>query len=167
MNKKTFLVQLALLFSIATTAQQKVLVKGYITSTEDYCNGARPSEEMLQDLATEKPIANKIIYLKTSLKNPKCTSGFTKVKTDEHGRFEVLLKSGTEYYFVEEWKAKAFVAPKNTRELTWDLKCLRERYNTADFVLKVSNSNNQVHINYHKPCNFKPYCGSFSGPLPP
>lgn len=145
-----------------------MLIKGSISSTEDYCNGAAPTPEILEELATEKPEIGKIIYVKVGTSNKSTNKLVKKLKTDANGRFELYLNSGVTYYFVEEWKAKVFKAPKNTQEITWDIQCLRKRYASPDFVLRVKASNNpEVHINYHKPCNFKPYCGSFSGPLPP
>jgi hypothetical protein len=167
MKNKTLLIGLFLLTTVVVNAQQKILVKGYITSTEDYCNGARPTDEMLQDLAQEKPLANKIIFIKTIPKNPKTKPIFKKIKTDPNGRFEVLLLNGTQYHFLEEWKAKNFIAPKNTQDVTWDIDCLRARYNTPDLVLNVDKTHNRVFINYHKPCYFNPYCGQYSGPIAP
>lgn len=154
--------------SFCATAQKSVLIKGYISSTEDYCNGAAPSPEILDELAKEKPEAGKIIYVKIGTTNKSTNTLVKKLKTNADGRFELYLKPGISYYFVEEWKAKVFKVPQNTQEITWDIQCLRKRYACPDFVLKVKATNNpEVHINYHKPCNFKPYCGSFSGPLPP
>ena len=41
--------------SVCATAQKSVIIKGYITHTEDYCNGAAPTPEIEAALATEKP----------------------------------------------------------------------------------------------------------------
>jgi hypothetical protein len=154
--------------SFWVTAQKSVIIRGYITHTEDYCNGAAPTPEMEAALATEKPESGKIIYVKIGTTNKYTNTLVKKIKTNANGRFELSLKPGITYYFVEEWKANVFKAPKNTAELTWDIACLRKRYANPDFVLKTKGSNNpEVHINYHKPCDFRPYCGDFSGPLPP
>jgi hypothetical protein len=166
--KKLFFFSFLFFFVIALKAQSLVLVKGYVTSTEDYCDGARPSEELLEDLAKERPLANKILYVKVGVQNKHSNRLVKKIKTNANGRFEIWLKPGLSYYFVEEWKAKAFTVPKNSKEISWDTSCLRKRYASPDYVLKPSKSNNVlVRINYHKPCYFNPYCGSFSGPLPP
>lgn len=166
--KKWIFFYILLIFTNNLHAQKLVLVRGYITSTEDYCNGARPSDEMLQDVATEKPYANKTIYVKVGTLNKSSNKLFKKVKTNADGRFEIWLKPGVSYYFVEEWKGKLFVAPRNTKEIKWDITCLRKRYATPDYVIKVTTNNNpEIQINYHKQCAFNPYCGNFSGPLPP
>ena len=168
MFKNALLFCLIFSTSFCAQAQKSVLIKGYVTHTEDYCNGAAPTPEILEELAAEKPASGKIIYVKIGSINKSTTKLVKKIKTDASGRFELYLKPGLTYYFVEEWKAKVFKAPQNTNEITWDIQCLRKRYACPDFVLKVKASNNsEVHINYHKVCDFRPYCGSFSGPLPP
>ncbi|MCC6186120.1 MAG: hypothetical protein IT256_03100 [Chitinophagaceae bacterium] len=157
----------AFLWNATAVGQQKILVSGYITSTEDYCNGARPSDALLQELANEKPLPNKVIYIKTTMKNPKCKSGFKKITTDANGRFEINLNAGTTYYFIEEWKAKGMKVPKNTSQITWDAACIKERYNSPDYTLETSATSHHVFINYHKPCYNNPFCGSYHGPLRP
>lgn len=168
MHRLNLILFLLLMSSLTINAQSKVSVKAYITSTEDYCGGARPSDEMLHELSTEKPLADKVVYIKMGTVNKSTNKTVKKVKTDANGRFEALLTPGVTYYFVEEWKAKVFVSPKNSREVVWDIACLRKRYATPDFILKVkSGKNPEVHINYHQNCSYKPYCGDYSGPLPP
>lgn len=156
------------LYCLESNAQSKVRITAYITTTEDYCGGARPSDEMLRELSTERPLADKVIYIKAGTVNKSTNKTVRKVKTDINGRFEVMLSPGTTYYFIEEWKSKVFITPKNTHELVWDIACLRKRYMTPDFILKVkSGKNPEVHINYHQNCSYRPYCGQYSGPLPP
>jgi hypothetical protein len=168
MYRFSFLFLFLSIFSLASSAQRKVSVKAYITATEDYCGGARPSDEMLRDMSTEKPLSDKVLYIKIGTVNKSTNKTVKKVKTDVNGRFEVMLSPGVTYYFIEEWKSKVFIAPKNTHEITWDISCLRKKYATPDFILKVKPVNNQeVHINYHQNCSYRPYCGQYSGPLPP
>lgn len=167
MNRIFSLLLVSFLWNAKAVGQQKVLVSGYITSTEDYCDGARPSEALLQELANEKPLPNKVIYIKTNLKNPRCKSGFKKIITDANGRFAIKLNAGTTYYFIEEWKAKALKLPKNTDQIIWDAACIKERYYSPDYTLEASSTNQHVFINYHKPCDTNPFCGNYSGPIKP
>jgi len=150
-----------------SVAQSSVLVKGSVTSTQDYCGGAAPSPEILKELASEKPLANKVIYIRIYSKNKKALN-FKQVKTNAEGKFELKLQVGQTYYFVEEWKAKPFRLPENTQNTTWDIACLKKRHSTPDYILKVSRSAMpEIHINYHIPCFYAPYCGTYSGPMPP
>lgn len=168
MYRQTLIFILLTFFNIPSNAQSKVCIRGYVTSTEDYCGGARPSDELLQDLGTPKPFANKVIYVKMGTVNKSSNKTIKKLKTDAKGGFSVMLNAGTTYYFVEEWKAKVFVTPKYSPEVVWDIQCLRKRYASPDYVLKVKNGKNpEVQINYHQNCSHNPYCGQYSGPLPP
>ncbi len=145
-----------------------VKVSGHITQTSDYCGGARPSDELLENLKKPSPLENKIIFIKIGTANNSSIKYFQKVITDSNGDFVVTLKAGMTYCFIEEWKQKKLLIPEDTKYLTWDAKCLEARYHTADFVLKVKRIKNPIiTINYHNPCFYSPYCGTYTGPLPP
>jgi hypothetical protein len=168
MNK--FFVIILLLLSIHQNifAQKMVLVKGYVTSTHDYCGGAAPSPEILKDLNTENPVSKKVLFIKIGTQNNPKSPVYKKIITDEQGQFTVQLQVGQSYFFIEEWKVRPFSPPSNSTEITWDIQCLRERYLKPDFVLKVKKAKNDiVKINFHIPCSYAPYCGTYSGPLPP
>ena len=164
---------LHLLCTLSAISQTKgrptwVTVNGRIYQTESYCGGAKPSDEQLQILNTPRPLGAKTLYIKIGRRNANGTPIYRKVVTDEQGRFQVKLKAGTTYCFVEDWKGQPFQAPQNTEFVTWDLACLKDRYATPDFVLAVKKGKNHiVKITYHKPCFYRPYCGQYSGPLPP
>lgn len=160
------------LFGYFSEAQSKsnkyITLKGQVTETSDYCGGAMPNEEVLNALKTPQPIAAKSIYIKIGSKNSEGKAVYKKIITDSAGNFTVRLKVGVTYCFVEEWKALKFIVPKNTDEIKWDTECLKKRYQTPDYLLKVKNAGNKkVHINFHNTCFYKPYCGEYSGPIPP
>lgn len=147
---------------------EEVVINGQVTQTKDFCGGMRPTDELVNNLRTPKPFANKVIYIKIGDVNTERGPVVQKFTTDENGKFSVKLKVGTTYCFVEDWKGEPFKAPKDTEFTIWDIPCLRKSYGTPDFVLKVEKTNNRlVQINYHHPCFYKPYCGTYSGPLPP
>jgi len=158
---------------LLTQAQTKgrpqfVEIKGLVTQTADYCGGARPNEEILAELSKPKPLANHIIYVKVGRVNESTKPVYRKIRCDENGRFKIQLRVGTTYSFLDEWKGIPFLAPANTEFVTWDIACLKERFESPEFVLKVKKKNNPlVSIQLHKPCFYKPYCGQYSGPLPP
>ncbi len=164
---------LCLLCTITISGASKIIhknitVKGHITQTLDYCGGAMPSPEVLSLLKTPQAFAQKVIYIKIGSSNKESATVVKKLMTDEQGNFSVVLTSGMVYSFVEEWKGGPLQIPKDTEYTKWDPACFRERYSKADFVLKVKNTGNPVvNINYHKPCFYRPYCGEYSGPLPP
>lgn len=155
-------------FALKKGSAKLVSIQGQITQTAAYCGGAQPSEEMLQQMAKPKPFPNKEIVIKIGPKNKVGNAVYKRIVTDQDGKFTVRLKSNMVYCFIEDWKAKPFKVPQNTEFVQWDAACLYERYLLADYVLKVQNKENAlVQINFHKPCFFNPYCGTYSGPLPP
>lgn len=150
-----------------TSKGSLMTVKGKVTTTADYCGGAAPSEEMLDELRKPKPAVRKLIFVKYGVSNDEKTRVVKRIMTDERGEFQVQLKKGFDYQFVEEWKAMPFKVPENTEWTTWDAACLKKRYQTPDAVLRKKQRNQLVSINYHQPCFYRPYCGTYSGPLPP
>lgn len=149
-------------------AQSSVWVKGYVTTTQSYCGGAAPSSELLAELATPKPLAHKVLYVKLGAQNTSKSVVVKKIISDDSGRFAVQLRVGQTYCFVEDWKAQPFVLPQNTQTVVWDIHCLRQRYAQADYVISVKKKRNStVAINYAIPCFYAPYCGTYTGPLPP
>ncbi len=164
----SFLLYTHLVFAQKKGGAKLVLIQGQITQTADYCGGAQPSEEMLEAMAKPRPLANKEIIIKIGPKNKAGSPVFKKIVADNEGKFSIYLKMNVVYCFIEDWKAKPFKVPMNTEYVKWDAACLYERYLTADYVLKVQNKGNApVKINFHTPCFFHPYCGTYSGPLPP
>ena len=158
-----------LFFEAGATKQRPLIaIHGHITETSDYCGGAMPSKEKLALLKTPHALAQKTIYIKKGKANSSSSVVLKKVMTDEEGNFTVMLKAGEDYIFVEEWKAHPFDMPADTEFTHWDPVCLEERYRAADYTMRVKLSGNPiVNINYHTPCFFKPYCGTYTGPLPP
>jgi hypothetical protein len=75
-----------------STLNKAQWVKVYITSTESYCGGARPSDEILQDVQTPKPYAFKTFYIRKGAQNSKGKA--IKVVTDSAGCFSIKLKPG-------------------------------------------------------------------------
>jgi hypothetical protein len=173
---RNYYLLLCILFIFGTAHAQKYskaktsycIVKGTITTTSSYCGGARPSEEMIEELQKPKPANRKTIYIKYGSKNSSSTKVIRKIVTNELGQFEVKLKKGFVYQFVDDWKSKPFKVPKNTEFVIWDIACFKKRYATPDFVLDLKkNKTGFVEVNYHQPCFYNPYCGNYSGPLPP
>ncbi len=174
MSKYYFILILLFLFGTSHAQKQKrtkttyTLVKGIITTTTSYCGGARPSEEIMEELQKPKPAKGKTIYIKYGSKNVSKLKIIRKIVTNELGEFEVKLKRGFIYQFMDDWKSKPFLTPQNTEFVVWDINCLKSRFATPDFILDLKKNNGGlVEINYHQPCFYNPYCGEYSGPLPP
>lgn len=144
-----------------------VKVKGTVTSTNSYCGGAQPPEELLQDLKSPKPMSGKVILVKMGKVNSEKCKVVKKLITNDKGEFEVMLKKGRDYIFIEEWKGMPYKLPKNTEWIKWDAECYKKSYQTPDYVLHKANRTSTIPMNFHIRCSFDPYCGQYSGPLPP
>lgn len=109
MNKiLAFATILTLAFLFAFMPPKKVLFKGKVSYTAQYCGGAAPSQEMLDEMAKEKPYANSVLCVKTlSETDLKSKPVITKVTTDENGNFSVVLDKG-KYALVTEDKTQDF-----------------------------------------------------------
>ncbi len=176
MKKIAAAILLLLTLALPLAAKKKksgmVTIEGYVTQTADYCGGAAPSPEMLNKLGTPSPLSEKELFIRQSARNKPDRSGpapiVAKVVTDAEGKFSIRLKSNTTYCFIEGWKTKPFKVPANTQFTKWDAACLYEKYCLADYVIRVKKTGNEpVNINFHQPCFYRPYCGTYSGPLPP
>jgi len=172
MKTPLFLI-LIFLFSFSVLAKKKSVeayttITGKVTTTTDYCGGARPSEEMLEQMRTPKPAIKKAIFIKYGTVNSEKTRLIKRIITDSNGMFSVKLKKGYTYQFLEEWQCVGFKMPQATEWVKWDEKCLRARYVTPNFVLNTKKPKQRdITFNYHLPCFYNPYCGEYSGPLPP
>jgi hypothetical protein len=152
----------------------KYLISGLITSTSSYCGGARPSDEMLADIATPRPFPSKTIYIKKGEVNSQKKKIVLVLTTDTNGRFQAKLPLG-KYLIVDENKKdlkyynqllKKYKVETTNFEAV-DTVCLKKWYSKPDYVLKIDTAGViNININYHKECYNLP-CTQFRGPYPP
>lgn len=154
--------------SIACAKKKTVTVTIYVTQTSDYCGGAAPSEEILQRLATPMPLPGKTICIKNGVRNYATNPVYKTVVADENGKIVIELPYNKIFSLWDQSKTKPFVLPPNTQYLQWDRACLYQKYMTPEKVIKTSKKENiEISINFHNACFYRPYCGTYSGPLPP
>jgi nitrite reductase/ring-hydroxylating ferredoxin subunit len=157
---------LALLCSYTTAdAQKAAMYKVVITCTQtsDYCGGAQPQDEMLEELRLPKPLPNATYYLVRGSK--RSSKVYKKVTSNDLGEVQLNLPAGS-YTLLSAEQIKAFVPRQNDKYTTWDNACLKQRYNKPLLVLRVRSAET-VSVNVHNNCFYNPYCGQYSGPLPP
>jgi hypothetical protein len=93
---KKFLV-VVLIGSALISCSQKKLISAQITFMQPYCGGARPTPEIIADVAKPKPYANKTIIIVSA------KGKIDSVKTNSGGLFSATLKVGT-YKLFEAWR---------------------------------------------------------------
>jgi len=78
------------------------LVQGTVTFTNQYCGGARPSEQLLAEYATPQNFVNTTIYLKKK----KGGKVIYKIVTDKNGKFKKCIKPGKYYLYMSKYYNK-------------------------------------------------------------
>ncbi len=146
------------------------VVSGMVEQTSSYCGGARPSQAMLDRLATPTPYPNKKFYIKRG--NINCTEAkvVTSFTTDSTGRFSIRLKSGTYSIIVEEQLYPIDLKKYENANPEVDRQCLDEWWAKPYYLLVVKNKNiNELKFIFHHRCFVKSDipCITYKGPLPP
>jgi len=168
---KSIFLHFILILSISSCVAQKsknkmYIISGKVTETSDYCGGARPPEELIEQLKTPKPLADKVLIIKSG-KNNSLTKSIQKTKTDPYGNFTLVLKAGT-YCIVDEEKSKKFASKNDDENYEWDNDCLKKNWGHCDYLLVIGKDKvNNIEINYHNHCNYRQPClKKFKGALP-
>jgi len=159
--------------SYSSTSSKAQWVKVYITSTESYCGGARPSDEMLQEIQTPKPYAFKTFYLRKGAQNSK--GKVIKVVTDSAGCFSIKLKPGKYcLLYPTQLKEPDYSKYKSTENQEYLGKaCLRAWWLKGWQIISVKDTADRAiskSFNIHFPCFINEIdnpCMQYVGPYPP
>jgi len=174
---KLKLIVLALLiYSISFFAQKKkpdvyFMVRGKITQTSDFCGGARPSDEVMQDMQKARLYAGKTLYIRKGKSNDLRQPIVMKFLSDSAGRFTIMLKPGV-YSIVQPEQLKKLDMKKiySGPNIEPDMSCLKEWWSKAYFVLEIKDKNiDGLEFNFHHKCFIEGDvpCLNYTGPMPP
>ncbi len=149
-------------------------LSGKVTSTSDYCGGAEPPPELLDQLATPIPYQGKTFYIKAGTMNNINAPILYTVVTDTGGNYSVQLPPG-KYCMIDKFRADTSFLRSllkndpNSNLKVGDKKCLQDWFNSCFYAFSISDSNlTNVNFHVHRPC-FTPEgvpCVGYSGPLP-
>lgn len=114
-----------------------------ITITSDYCGGAAPSDQILDQLKQQRKFSNQKFYISTI---QGLQDDMKEMTTSAIGNTTVPLSQGTYYVFLPK-KISAKVANKTTSQKQCD-----QWRNTPNGSFTVSD-NNSVSFNIHKSCD--------------
>ena len=152
--------------------QKKYEVVISATTTQVYCGGARPTEE----LRTPIPASNVFLYLRKGDTNFIQKEIDYQLKTDDSGRAKVNLPAGT-YSIVFENKKDVSVynelLEKYGKETSYqtaiDTSCLTSYFKQPNAILKVKeNGENEITVNRKLHCQWTRIpCSHYKGDLPP
>ena len=145
-------------------------VSGQLLITEQYCNGAAPSQEMLDRLQLPHPLANAILIVREGTHNKLGAPLRIRTQTDANGRFSFSLPRGNYCLSVGE-KENARTADfyqQAYREV--DKPCDNDWLEQCDLSFAVADKAiENLSFTMHRSCfvpGFSP-CISYSGPWPP
>ena len=142
-------------------------VSGTVVQTREYCSGAAPPPELLQELRAEKPVAGKTIFVREGVENT-LSNIVAEFTSDNDGTFILQLPPG-QYCFVEQ-KKKDDLNINNFQDQYTRVtseQCLQEWWKQCDTTIQVTKDTADVILKYHETCPWKKPCTVYSGPLPP
>ncbi|MEM6271989.1 MAG: hypothetical protein AAF998_21305 [Bacteroidota bacterium] len=149
--------------------ESQFAVRGKVFLTRDYCGGAAPPAELLEELRTPKPYPNMVVYARRGESNARPTEERMQVTTGPEGEFEFSLEPGTWCLFIEE---KGTSEPYGGGpDIEVDLECYREWQATCDQVIEVAAGEAPPApvIKIHRRCRVETWsdCARYAGPPPP
>jgi len=130
-----YLPYLVCLWVLATknSSAQTQIVEMRLTYKEPYCGGARPTPEILEELAKPRPYAGKTLIF-VNQKNK-----VDSVKTDNEGTFSYQVKPG-KYRVYEAWRFYR-KTPDGTNHSNYDKECLKKEWSKALYEIVVDGKN--------------------------
>ena len=170
MHKQIQLLFFVLLLTNSHLAtSQTYAIKGTVQQTSPYCGGAKPTQEIIENLAIPKPFANKLFYIRQGKKNNTRNKILKKFTTDSNGNFSFKLPKGVYSIIVEEQlqpiKSKDYI----NRFQTVDDSCLQAWWQKPYYVLIVQKNNKPLLFTFHHRCyiNNDIPCITYTGPKHP
>lgn len=146
------------------------LISGLVEQTSSYCGGARPSQQILERLATPTAYPNKIFYIRRGKINCAEAKIITSFTTDSSGKFSISLKPGTYSIIVEDQLNPVDPNKYVNENQQVDWQCLDEWWTKPYYLLVVKNKNiNDLNFVFHHRCFITSDipCITYKGPLPP
>ncbi len=133
-------IQTLLLFfsfiSIGLLKAQKEKITLVFTFKSQYCNGARPTPEMLLEAEKSKAYANKTIVIVSD--KFKVDSG----KTDAKGQLKIKIKKG-QYKVYEAWKFYK-LGPGGADVSKFDKECLKMEWERQLYVITKDGKSTKI-----------------------
>lgn len=149
-------------------------IKITTTKTSSYCGGAKPPDELLDELREPKVYPKAKLFIRKGSKNEFQNPYFKKVETDSAGKVSISLPKGV-YAVVFDNKSDVDVYNELIKTVessssydTLDIKCLDRYFTKPDGIITVTDSIQTVTINRHFPCEWQSVpCARYTGSLPP
>jgi len=146
-----------------------------VTQTTSYCGGVKPPDELLKEMETPKPLAEKKLYLKKGEKNTFNSKVELEICSDSLGKIRIQIPPG-KYFIVNEFKKdtdfyKIVLKKYKTGTKDYpaiDKLCLKKWYEQPDLFFEIMNEDlKNLTLNFNKECSWREIpCLQFKGQLP-
>lgn len=149
---------------------EEIMVTGKVTQTTNYCGGAPPPQEMLQQLHTPKPVSGAVVYIHPGDTHAGVQNKIYKAVTDSMGVWRLKLPPGT-YCLVSDEKFNQDKLPTaDDGKLRLDPYCFEDWRGKCDLTFEVGAEPVQAGtLNLFYPCFTETACPCFQylGIMPP
>lgn len=157
------------------TGQKKYEMTGFATQSNSYCGGARPTDDVLREITSPKPLANTEFYIREGKENDIKKKIILSFKTDEEGKFLFKLSPGDYIIIGENRKDKKYYNQVLEKHKTasssytaMDTICLNNWLKGGLYQLTITDKKlENISWNIHTGCFFSAPCVQYTGPYPP
>ena len=157
-----------------SSSPKEVSVSGAVTQTNSYCGGARPSDEMLTQLATPRPFPSKKIYVIKGETNTAGREIILSFTSDTAGNFSFKLPAGTYSIILDEQVAAPDSKKYTSQFVKMDEVCFKDWWAKPYYLLEVPATTTNTSIkglsfefNHRCFINHDIPCLQYDGPMPP
>ena len=155
--------------------EKQYSVSGFVTHSNSYCGGARPTDAILMEITSPKPSPNATFYVRKGKFNDVSEEVFWTFSTDENGHFSFKLPPG-DYVILE--KNRVDISYYNQVLKTYskesdsysavDTSCLNNWLKGSLAQINITNKDlENVNWNIHQACWTDAPCIHYKGPYPP
>lgn len=179
-KKYSLFILVVLMFSISCHSSKKgienkskennfVTITGKVDQIFNYCGGARPTKELLENFAKPRPFPDKTFYIKEGTTNTEKAKVITSFTTKADGSFSFQLPKGIYSIIVAEQLHPISAKDLENKNQKVDEQCLQKWWKTPYSVLEVKDLNNSpLYFLFEHQCRIKQDipCITYIGPLP-
>ena len=156
--------------SYTTNPANTYIIRGSVSQVFPYCGGARPTREILEQMATPMPYPGKTFYIKPGAVNNLELSVITSFTTDSNGNFSIHLPPGIYSIVLKEQLTEINAADFETKTVTVNKECLEAWWKKPYYLLEIKQHDIVLpNFVFHHRCyitNDIP-CTSYHGPAAP
>lgn len=154
----------------STPAVAKRTISGKVTQSSQYCGGAEPDPEILQQMNAKQKYAGKKFYIRKDTLNSSKKPIELSFTSDANGNFSFQLPPGTYMILLEEQIKEPDVKKYNSPSQNVNEKCLTDWWKKPYYVLVIGDKDiTGLDFHFYHRCfiNTDIPCLSYIGPMPP